>query len=485
MAELGLMSQDDSPSIALAGIAAATVWGATGRSVPSDLRAAGIDSAMIETPQFATGLVGSPATPGLIGVLYEAGLADEVRSSGVHYTPPNVAARLVSLVGLSDHPGASGRSAHAVWDPACGGGAFLLAAADALHQGGQDPAHIVEHLLWGTDIDPGAIAVAEAALVLWATEHGVPDARPGAHLHVGDGLLNPVVPAGGFHWVVGNPPFQGQLTGGVVRSGDTRAALRDRWGDVVGPYTDTAALFLVAAVEALAPGGRATLVLPTSILAARDAAGCRAAVAAAADLTDMWVATESVFDADVDVWAPVLVKRGGSAPEARPVRRWRGLDFAALPDAPETSVAGSTWHRTPGASWSPLALTALGVPDPAMRSSGTISDIATTSAAFRDEYYGLVEHVREGPEVSGTEPWVDLTTDLSPLITSGLVDPGRCRWGSRPARFARQRFDRPVVNIESLRMAGGPAANWVGATAGPKVVVATQTRVGEAAVDEQ
>lgn len=471
-------------SIALAGLAVAAVWNATGMPVPPDLRAAGADPVAAESFQLSAGLADTQAAPALIGAVYEAALADEVRSSGVHYTPPDVAARLVRLAGLAEPAMESRYPAASVWDPACGGGAFLLAAADALHRAGHDPATIVEHLLWGTDIDPGAIAVAEAALVLWATDHGAPEARPGSHLQIDNALMHPGLPVGGFAWVVGNPPFQGQLTGGAVRSAETRAALRDRWGDLVGPYTDTAALFLVVAVEALAPGGRAALVLPTSILAARDAAGCRAAVAAVADLTDLWVATESVFDADVDVWAPVLVKRSDSVPGSKPVRRWRGLDFAALPDALETSVAGLAWHRTPGASWSPLALAALGVPDPTVRSSGTIRDIATTCAAFRDEYYGLVAHVEEGPASTGPTPWVELPPNLAPLITSGLIDPGRCHWGTRAARFARQRFDRPVVDLESLRLAGGQAANWVVSTRGPKLVVATQTRVGEAAVDE-
>ena len=52
-------------------------------------------------------------------------------------------------------------------------------------------------------------------------------------------------------------------------------------------------------------------------------------------------------------------------------------------------------------------------------------------------------------------------------------------------RFARTRFERPVVDLARLADAGGRAQVWVRDTLVPKVVVATQTRVGEAAVDQE
>ncbi|MEZ5180257.1 MAG: N-6 DNA methylase, partial [Acidimicrobiales bacterium] len=406
-----------------------------------------------------------------------------------------LAARLVALV----IPPAAAPPAR-VWDPACGGGALLLAAADALVAAGVDPAEVVAERLWGTDVDPGAVAVAEAALVWWAQRHGT-DVRPGSHLAVGDALLGgdaggplAVAAGGGFEAVVGNPPFQGQLVGGSIRPASERAALRERWGpEVVGPYTDTASLFLVAGASALAPGGRLLLIQPTSVLAARDAAASRAAAEARAPLTGLWLDGEDVFGAEVQVCAVVLERPGPDEGPDRPpvaVRRWRGpavepvsVPSAAALDAGPPAIAGAG----AGARWSAHALSALGVPDPVVRWSGRLSSVATGRAGFRDEYYGLVGHVREAAEV-GADPDLGRSSRSdgrwAPLVTSGLIDPGRCAWGERAASFARHRYERPVVDRRAVSAVGGRAAAWLAATGVPKVVVATQTRVGEAAVDE-
>jgi hypothetical protein len=209
------------------------------------------------------------------------------------------------------------------------------------------------------------------------------------------------------------------------------------------------------------------------------------------------VAVEPVFDAAVDVCAPVLRRpapdptgrepepgivdldaaEAGPGPSSAPVQRWRGRSFEPLPGP--YHVPPATGSQGSPAPWSALALGALGVPDPTHRSGGRLGDVATASAGFRDEYYGLVDHVHEAPVVG------DLPDHLAPLVTSGLVDPGRCAWGGRRARFGGRSWDRPVVDRRTLAGAGGRAAAWAASTAAPKVVVASQTRVGEATVDEQ
>jgi hypothetical protein len=100
---------------------------------------------------------------------------------------------------------------------------------------------------------------------------------------------------------------------------------------------------------------------------------------------------------------------------------------------------------------------------------GRLASIATATAGFRDEYYGLVPHVVDEPE-----------GDLPLLVTSGLIDPGRSRWGERATRFGGHRFSHPRVETAALT---GPLQRWIAQRLVPKVVVATQTRVVEAAVD--
>ena len=484
-----MTSDGVTPSATVAAVVS-VVASAGGWTVPSavaaECRASGAPERLVVDVQRAwSSLAARGVHPGphALGLLYEALLDPEARDAGAHYTGADLAERLVALV--TEPVLADGPRPLRVWDPACGGGAFLLAAADALAAAGIDPARVVTDCLWGCDVDRGAVTITRAALTWWAEQAGAPAGTPppAGRVVVADALLDqPYGVDATFDLVVGNPPFQGQLRGAAVRSVAATAALRERWGGVVGPYTDTSALFLVAGAAALAPGGHLVLVQPASVLSARDARACRVAAAEMAPLVGLWVATESVFTADVDVCAPVLARpvvTTETEPTARAqgIQRWRGRAVEPVGSPAESSI-----HEPP--SWSALSLVTLGIPDLSYRSGGLLADVAVMSAGFRDEYYGLVGHIVEAPPdldpANGDWP-----AHLAPLITCGLVETGWSAWGTRPTRFARERYERPAVDRRSLAEAGGRAHQWVSSTARPKVIVATQTRVGEAMIDER
>lgn len=242
-----------------------------------------------------------------------------------------------------------------------------------------------------------------------------------------------------FDVVVGNPPFLNQLSSLTSRGG------RSRFGG--GPYADAAAEFLALAVRLARPGGRVGLVLPQSLLSTRDAAGIRAAVDGAAALRWMWWSDTRMFDADVRVWAGVW--EVGGAPGD--VRRSFGPDFRALDPMPMP------------AQWSAL-LTGSTM---AAHDGPVLGDIASFTVDFRDQYYGLVGAV--GDDVDGP-----------PLVTSGLIDPGVCRWGHKPVRFAKQQYAAPRVALDRLSPA---LQRWAGQRLVPKILVANQTSVIEAVHD--
>jgi hypothetical protein len=99
------------------------------------------------------------------------------------------------------------------------------------------------------------------------------------------------------------------------------------------------------------------------------------------------------------------------------------------------------------------------------------------TAGFRDQFYGLAPFVVEAEDGDDPRPR---------LVTCGLLDPARLRWGTASTRFAGRQWRSPVVDLDRLRAEGAPAlAAWVTDRLVPKVVVATQTRVLEAAVDEE
>ena len=242
-----------------------------------------------------------------------------------------------------------------------------------------------------------------------------------------------------FDVVVGNPPYLNQLASLTSRGG------RSRFGG--GPYADAAAEFLMLAIRLTRPGGRVGLVLPQSLLSTRDAAAIRRAVDDAAVLRWMWWTDTHMFDASVRVWAGVW-EVGGASDE---VRRAFGPAFEERPQMPMPR----TWAGLlTGGSIAP-------------HDGPVLGDIATFTADFRDQYYGLVGAV--GDDVDGP-----------PLVTSGLIDPGVCHWGSRPVRFAKQQYRAPRVALDRLSPA---LQRWAAQRLVPKILIANQTAVVEAVLD--
>lgn len=376
--------------------------------------------------------------PWLPGFVREAlqSLEDQ-RRLGIHHTPSHVIEELLDLLEQRTGP----IDAHSsVLDPAVGGGAFLLAVAERMSG---DRREIAERF-WAVDIDPIALATAHAALSLWA----------GGPVSTGRFVLGDFLAVSTSErlpdrvdLVVGNPPFLSQLKGPTARNADARAALRTRWPDV-GGYVDDAGAFLLGGAERLSAQGAMVLMQPDSILAASDAAPVRARLQNVAPIRGLWVEEVRSFAAAIDTVAIV------AAPgDPGPVQVGRV-------DAPEPS---------PG-SWGHLLAAARGVPVIAAMSEGpSLAAIAHVTAGFRDQYYGLVDAV------------VDDADGEHPLITVGLIDPLRNRWGAVPARFAKQRFQHPSVDLDRVEPS---VVDWIRARLVPKVLVASQTKVIEAIVDE-
>ncbi|GAB2981843.1 HsdM family class I SAM-dependent methyltransferase [Nocardioides montaniterrae] len=342
---------------------------------------------------------------------YESGLgADpERRRKGAFYTPPD-------LVGwVLDHalPAGGGR----VLDPACGTGHFLVAAAERLGA----------RAVWGSDLDESAVAIARQRLR--ALDPTLTEAELRNRVRYADGLT--AWAGETFDAVVGNPPFLGQL----------RRATAGASGGIAA-YTDTSAAFLHASLSLARDGGVVALVQPLSVLAARDAGPVRAAVARAGDVESFWCSAEPVF-ADTTVLTCVPVVRVGAV---------SALD----PD-----------------EWGSLAAPAFGVPLARLsRAGGVVGDLAACTADFRDQYYGLVPHVRDA--VSG------LRDGEVRLVTSGLIEPLESRWGVAPTRFARRTYAAPAVRPADLPP---KLAAWAQQRLVPKLLVAGQGRVIEALVD--
>jgi hypothetical protein len=213
------------------------------------------------------------------------------------------------------------------------------------------------------------------------------------------------------------------------------------------------------------------LVQPQSVLSGRDTAALRRHCDREAPLHALWAARRAVFDAGVRACAVVL-RPGTEAPQS--VTLAAGIDVATVP-----AVAQGSFEQ---GHWAGLAARALGAPVlPAPLGVATdgqdgvapvLGDLATATAGFRDEYYGLLAACREWEGEPGAEP--------NRLVTVGAVDPLVTTWGRRPVRFGGRSWWRPVIDVEALepRVRG-----WTGQRLTPKVVLATQSKVLEPVVD--
>lgn len=374
------------------------------------------------------------------GRAYERSVAvDRRRRDGIHYTPPGLAAEIAAAA-FSLTPSLPQR----VLDPTCGAGAVLLAALDALVEGGLTPAEAIGRV-HGIDSDADAIAVARHVLTDWSTSHGLSSSSlPDDALLVGD-ALDGTWPRG-VDMVLGNPPFGGQLRGSTVRRGGASESARRLLGRA-GGYVDTAGLFLVRAVESVVDGGVVALVQPMSFLAGRDAGLVRSDIGSRARLSTLLLPDDAGFDASVQVCVPVL--------EVGPGR------------------------STAPSEWSARAAAVLGLDEVELGSGATLGAIADVTAGFREEFYAVARFVAEG-EADDPRPR---------LVTSGAIEPGCTTWGARPSTVLRRRFLHPVVDVEALGMWANGAdgcrrlVTIMGRRREPKVLVATQTRRLEAVCD--
>jgi SAM-dependent methyltransferase len=272
--------------------------------------------------------------------------------------------------------------------------------------------------LTGVDLDAAAIDTARALL------------PAGTELRCADALAT-TWDERRFDLVLGNPPFLSQMAATTTRGGSSPHG--------GGPYADAAAEFLALAGSLVDPtGGRVALVLPQSLLASRDATAIRRSIGEHARMVWSWWSPRRLFDAQVHVCV-VAFEFGSSEPIER------------------------------RANWSHVATSRQGVPlvPDSLRTDGCLGDRARLNANFRDEYYGMIPAV--GDHATGP-----------PLITSGLIDPGRSWWGERPITFARHRYQRPRVDLDRL---DEDMRRWARRRLVPKVLVANQTRIAEAVCD--
>ncbi len=199
----------------------------------------------------------------LISVTYTAMLPDDLRSKlGAYYTPPPLAQRLVTM---ATRAGVDWRSCR-VLDPACGGGAFLSAAALPILQAtsGESPAirlANIEARLRGFEIDPYAAWLSQIFLEATILPLCIAaERRLAAVVEVRDSLSapEPREKSDQYDLVIGNPPY------GRVPLPPNQ---RERYRRSLYGHANLYGLFTDLAVRFTRSGGLIAFVTPTSFLA--------------------------------------------------------------------------------------------------------------------------------------------------------------------------------------------------------------------------
>jgi hypothetical protein len=370
---------------------------------------------------------------------------DRRRELGAWYTPHDLVAHVVAN---TIPPVVDGTVT--VLDPACGDGRFLVEAGNVVRARGGEP------VLIGVDVDPDAIASASRHPELRDARFFCADAldatflddlrRRDEHIDV----------------VVGNPPFLSPLSARVLADDRRRAVASPG-----GAYADAAVRFLDLATRIVrADGGRVGLVLPVSVLASRDARVVRRSIMSTSEMLWFWWSPSPVFDAAV-VTCAIGFERVPDPVHRQRVTRAIGPTMSPAGTAPAPLTADDGWGE--------LIADDLGIPTvEGLSTVELFGDHCRIAADFRDQYYGIIDAL------------VDIDPDIEPppgfarLVTTALIDPGRCLWGTRAVRYGKRRWNAPAVTLSSLdeRM-----QTWAATRLVPKVMVATQTAVVEAVAD--
>jgi hypothetical protein len=428
------------------------------------------------------------------GPLYERELARRAdgrrRSNGIFYTPADTADYIVeqTLRPLVADLSAGRIGSLRVLDPACGCGAFLLAANRWLcdwHEAAAGrrlrPAQrrAIARRLAGIDVDPAAVKLAREAL---GTAAGLPAAELADNIRVGDALLaHDNWLHGRFDAVVTNPPYVNIRR--LAKSGGASLAdaYRRRYRCAAGAF-DLYVLFLERSVAALAAGGRLGAIVPNKLATLDYARPCRELLLSTGRLDAVVDVSGLRIFRDADVYPYIIlwtkrpatpehairVVRPASPPAGRLIRADSSLDGPEVPSyVLQSQQRADTGLALGGELDVESRVATLPLAAVSTIHSGATGFQATQLAAR------LVEKGECRSEQSRSE------CSTFDFIVSGNIDPYAIQLGD--VRFMGRNFQQPILPADDPILTARKRQLY----AGPKIVLAGMCRRLEAALDKR
>jgi hypothetical protein len=460
------------------------------------------------------------------------------KSQGIYYTPEPIVQFMVQqtidkLLECSKEfdrvP--TGHHLPRLLDPACGGGVFLLEAYQALldwqlqqlidrYPQGHDflvrglfgewqlcwamRQQILQHCIYGVDIDPEAVTVAQLSLWLKLLEGSIasdaqssnPQLRNAqlpdlsANLRIGNALLgeDAIVPqptvigqtiiaeqpttaeqtaaetakldreiqpidwekafpvvmrSGGFDGVIGNPPYldSEQMT---LSCPTWRTYCATRYITAIGNW-DLFCVFIEKALMLCRSGGVTSLIVPNKLASAPYAAQARSLLMQHRLLLIRDYAQVSVFGAAVYPLVYVVQKESVQKElvqkESPPFIQVR---YEVMEDLAQVQRSGWLSHtaESPDACWKFAESAVHARLMQRLQQLPTLGSIAQVfGAATVAEAYGL-------------KPWLQECDTPTPkdfrFVNSGTIDRYTLRWGKKPTRYLGEIYQHPILSSDRL-----------------------------------
>lgn len=437
---------------------------------------------------------------------------------GIYYTPQPIIEYIVEHTIKQNF---SAQSLPSMVDPACGGGAFLLAAYQALldcqlqyylanpskqpdgllqqNQAGQWQLSLVERqrllqAIHGVDIDPQAVAITR--LSLWLKLFEDVDLELvfertnqtnfcgkilSSNICCGNAVIDFVEPnsfnwqtafpevfaAGGFDYVIGNPPYV---------DAEWMAAHLPHWRSYCAAHYQTAAgnwdlfcVFVEKALQICRYGGLSSLVVPNKLLAADYAKTTRQLLSQMSYVKHIRDYSQvSVFAASVYPLVYIAQKIGINLNiniSATTYERMQTIDQIAEVDT--VMLRPLVLDDRP---WSFGICVHFDLLQRLHKLPKLGEIIQVTGSATVAEAYLLQPLIQEDAALE----------DNLQIVNSGTIDRYRLLWGQKPCRYLGQIYQHPVITKTAFSQL--PAKRLLQAKQ-PKIIVAGMARYLECVLD--
>ena len=382
-----------------------------------------------------------------------------------------------------------------VLDPACGSGAFLIAAFDYLlnegnlvnaeisnlvagqHELFRWDTHILEHNLFGVDINSESVEITKLSLWLKTANPRQPLTYLDDNIRAGNSVVDcaALAPRDAFDWsefaggefdvVVANPPYVSALELSRHVGKETKGYWKKRFAAATGAY-DLYVLFMELSLMLAREDGYVGLITPNKYLAAPYGVGIRDRIRDTAQFCSVLnLSADGVFQ-DPSVYpivsilhksenrddAIAYVERDAETGRVSTIRELEASDLDALPDRMFSLILSE---------YSDELSAVLG-------KCSRLVDIAKVNATSTAGEADML-----------SQAIIEHETGATPMINTGTIDRYMVLWGIRPLTAQRRTFTKPAVRLGDVHLSDHRRNIY----AAPKIIFAKMALRPEVVLD--